>query len=338
MVTRRLIVVEPGRIELQDHEIDDQLASNQALVQAEYTVVSGGTEGSGYTGLVKEMPFGDKGQYPRETGYGHLGTVLETGSDVTMCRPGDRVISFSRHASLVKADASRMALPVSKEAAGKNLVLTRMAGVSISALRSSAIQPGDTVVVIGMGLVGNFAAQLFQMAGARVLVADLEDSRLDVALACGLEHTVNPRKADLSETVQNFTDGKGAHTVVEAIGVSAVINDAIGLVKTGGELILLGSPRAPFESDMTPFLLKVHLEAIKVIGALEWRWPPHPTERTRDIESNYRLIAEWITEGKLIVEPLISHLASPADCQEIYDGVTGRQGDFLGAVFDWAML
>lgn len=89
MVTRRLIVVEPGRIELQDHEIDDQLASYQALVQAEYTVVSGGTEGAGYTGLVKEMPFGDKGQYPRETGYGHLGTALATGSDVTMCGPGD---------------------------------------------------------------------------------------------------------------------------------------------------------------------------------------------------------------------------------------------------------
>ena len=331
------MVVEPGRIELQDFEIDEHLAPNQALIQAEYSVVSGGTEGAGYTGLVKEMPFGDKGQYPRETGYGHLGTVLDIGKDVTMCRVGDRVLSFSRHASVVKADAARMALPVSREAEGKHLVLSRMAGVSISALRSSAVQPGDTVVVIGMGLVGNFAAQLFRLAGAEVLVADIQNSRLKCAEACGLESGVNPATESLHEAVEELTKGKGADTVVEAIGVSAVINDAVNLVKTGGELILLGSPRATCNTDITPFLLRVHLEAIKVIGALEWRWPAHPTERTRDIETNYRLIADWIAEERLIVEPLISHLASPADCQMIYDGVTGNQERYLGVVFDWKL-
>lgn len=338
MIARRLMVVEPGKIELQDFEIDSNLMPNQALVQAEYTVVSGGTEGAGYTGLVKEMPFGDKGLYPRETGYGNLGTVLEVGSEVTMCQTGDRVISFSHHASLVKADTSRMALPLPGDAEGKHLVFTRMAGVSISALRSSSIQPGDTVVVIGMGLVGNFAAQLFGMAGANVLVADLEDSRLEAARSCGFEHTINSGVDDLSKAVEEFTEGKGAHAVVEAIGVSAVINDAVGLVRTGGELILLGSPRASFTTDVTPFLLKVHLEAIRVIGALEWRWASHPTERTRDIESNYKLIADWIATGKLIVDPLISHLASPLDCQQIYQGVTGKPAEYLGVVFDWTSL
>ena len=94
MIARRLMVVEPGKIELQDFEIDSNLMPNQALVQAEYTVVSGGTEGAGYTGLVKEMPFGDKGLYPRETGYGNLGTVLEVGSDVTVCQAGPRHSRF----------------------------------------------------------------------------------------------------------------------------------------------------------------------------------------------------------------------------------------------------
>ena len=137
MKVKQLIVVEPGKIELQELEIDENLEPQQALVKTDYSVVSAGTEGAGFTGLVKQMPFGERGQYPRGTGYGHLGEVLAVGDAVTMCKPGDRVLSFSRHASVVKADAVRMALPVSKSANGKRLVFSRMAGVSISALRSA---------------------------------------------------------------------------------------------------------------------------------------------------------------------------------------------------------
>ena len=53
-----------------------------------------------------------------------------------------------------------------------------MAGVSIAALLSSSVQPGDTVLVVGGGLVGNFATQLFHLAGADVIIADLSKLRL----------------------------------------------------------------------------------------------------------------------------------------------------------------
>ena len=128
MKSRQLIVVEPGRIELQELDIDPVLQPHEALVDAEYSIVSAGTEGAGFTGLVREMPFGDAGMYPRGTGYGHLGRVLDVGSAVKMCRAGERVLSFSRHGSLVKADAARMALPVPEDAPGSHLVFARMAG------------------------------------------------------------------------------------------------------------------------------------------------------------------------------------------------------------------
>ena len=100
MKTKQLIVVEPGRIELQENDFDETLRSNEALIRSEYSVVSAGTEGAGFTGLVKEMPFGDGGHYPRGTGYGNLGKVLAVGDAVSMCKPGDRVLSFSQHASV----------------------------------------------------------------------------------------------------------------------------------------------------------------------------------------------------------------------------------------------
>ena len=335
MKARQLVVVEPGRIEVQEQELDEHLKANEALVQTEYTIVSAGTEGAGFTGLVKEMPFGDGGQYPRPTGYGHLGRVLSVGDGVSMCKPGDRVLSFSRHASLVKADAGRMALPVSEDAAGQHLVFARMAGVSIAALRSSTVQPGDTVLVIGMGLVGNFAAQLFQQAGAEVMVADLAQFRLDRARACGIDRVVNPAKENLEEAVKTWTGGRGAHVVVEAIGRSEVVAQAVTLARRYGEVILLGSPRAKAVFDATPMLLRLHLEAIRMIGALEWRWPQHETERGRDLTANYRMLAEWIAMGRLQVAPLLTHLAAPSQCQQIYDGLASNKEEFLGAVFDW---
>lgn len=338
MKIQRLMVVEPGRIELQNDEMDEALQPHEALVRAEYSVVSAGTEGAGFTGLVKEMPFGDAGQYPRTTGYGHLGEVLAVGSDVTMCKPGDRVLSFSRHASVVKADAARMALPTPKDGDGKRFVFGRMAGVSIGAVRSSSVQPGDTVVVIGMGLVGNFAVQLFRMAGAEVMAVDLSDFRLDRARACGIDRSVNPGTTNLKEAVMDWTDGKGARIVVEAIGNSKVICQAALLTRQYGELILLGSPRASATVDVTPMLLHIHLEAIRLIGALEWRWPPLESGRVRSLIENYRQIVRWIAEGRLITDPLLTHLASPSDCQNIYEGLTQNPEAYLGAVFDWSRV
>ena len=337
MQTQELVIQEPGRIELVQRELDDTLAPNEALVEAEHSIVSAGTEGATFTGLIEEMPM-DWADYPQTTGYGHLGEVLEVGAEVTMCEPGDRVLSFANHGSLVKADAGRMALPVPSDIDGSKLVFARMAGVSIGALRSANVDPGDTVVVIGMGLVGNFAAQLFDLAGSDVLAVDIADSRLAIAQECGIERTVNSAQTDLQDAVMEWTDGTGAHTVVEAIGKSEVIEEAVYVTRRYGDVILLGSPRARATFDVTPMLMEIHLEAIRMIGALEWRWPMHETPRTRDIVSNYRQIVKWIANDDLTVDPLRTHVASPADCQEIYEGLTGEKESYVGAVFDWSRL
>ena len=130
-----------------------------------------------------------------------------------------------------------------------------------------------------------------------VMLADLSDLRLRQAGECGIERTVNPGRDDLEEAVEQWTDGAGARIGVEAIGISEVIAQTVMCTARHGEVILLGSPRAPATFDVTPMLLRIHLEAIRVIGSLEWRWPQHATERSRDLDANYRQIAEWITAG-----------------------------------------
>jgi threonine dehydrogenase-like Zn-dependent dehydrogenase len=317
------------------------LGPGEALVRGEYSIISAGTELANYTHLADEAPalLGQTrwpGPFPRYPGYGHLGTVVAVGSDATGIAPGDRVLTFSNHGSLVKANVRRFALPVPAEADGRRAVVTRMAGVAITAIRASSVAAGDQVVVIGLGLVGNFAAQLMRLSGADVLGVDLSPHRLELARQCGVSRTINPSKDNLAEAVLDWTGGKGARITVEAIGRSELAAQAVELTRRHGEVVLLGSPRARVTMDVTPMLSRIHLLAIRLIGALEWTFPIDPTERSHfSIRENYEQILRWIMNGQLVVEPLISHVLSPRDCQLAYDGLLNHKDEYLGAIFDW---
>lgn len=335
----------PDQVELAEEEVSaDELKPGEALVRAEYSIVSSGTEGAGFTNLVAEMPTvrpQPPPSYPRRTGYGHLGEVVAVGPNTDQVRVGDRILTFSNHGSLATANVGRFALPVPREIPGRLAVATRMAGVSITALRSSSVQPGDRVVVIGLGLVGNFAAQLFQLAGARVLGLDVSPARLEVARKCGIREVHNSADGDPIAAVREWSgDGEGAEIVVEAIGRSELVMQAVEMTRRHGETILLGSPRARVTADVTPMLTRIHLLAIRMIGALEWTYPiPSDAERARfTIRRNYEEILGWIASGKLVVDPLISHVLSPRQCAEAYAGLTQHKDEYTAVVFDWSKL
>ena len=341
MRARQICFPEPNRATLEEVDLSpEDLAPGEALVRGHYSIVSAGTELASFTNLVAEMPAVTQsrwpGPYPRWPGYGHLGEVVALGPECGDLQPGDRVLTFSPHGSLVKADVRRFALKAPEGLDGRRAVCTRMAGVAITALRASSVTAGDRVVVIGLGLVGNFAAQLMRLAGAEVLGVDLSPARLALARQCGIQRLVNPAEDDLAQVVLDWTDGQGAHAVVEAIGRSELVAQAVTLARRHGEVILLGSPRARVTMDVTPMLTRIHMLAIRMIGALEWTFPIPETERARfSITDNYRRIMRWIAEERLIVEPLISHVLAPEACQGAYDGLLDRKDDYLGVLFDW---
>ena len=342
---RGIVFTARERAELEAVEIDPAtLGAGEALVRAEYSIVSAGTEGSFYTGLMEEVPAAYRPRpaiYPTRTGYGHLGEVLAIGPGVEDLAPGQRVLSFSRHASLVRCNAARFALPVPPDADGRRAVFTRMAGVAITALRASSAGAGDTVAVLGLGLVGNLAAQLFQLAGCAVIGFDLSPRRLALARACGIAEVHHAGEVDPVEATRRWAGARdeqgGARVVVEAIGRSELAAQAVEMAGRHGEVVLLGSPRAPFTGDLTPMLARVHLLAIKLIGALEWTFPiGEETERApHTIFGNYRQLLAWILAGRLVVDPLLTQLLPPDRCQEAYAGLTHHRDDYLGVVFDW---
>ena len=126
-------------------------------------MISPGTEGAGYTGLESGTRF------PHGSGYTAIGEVLKVGENVTKCAVGDLAFCYSPHASIAKTEAVLLAFKSPLDIDEKLVPFVRMATVAMTSLRVSSAEFGDTVAIIGLGLVGNSASQLFNLAGMKVI-------------------------------------------------------------------------------------------------------------------------------------------------------------------------
>ncbi len=128
-------------------------------------------------------------------------------------------------------------------------------------------------------------------------------------------------------------------SVIEATGIPSVAEQAISYAGVLGELILLGSPREEYQTNLTDFLNRSHLithGCITIKGALEWRFPINRNSLSKhSIERNLQIIFRLIQDNKLKVSNLITHVLSPSKCKEAYEGLKSNKDEFIGVIFDW---
>lgn len=106
---------------------------------------------------------------------------------------------------------------------------------------NAGIQPGDTVVVLGDGAVGQCAVQAATLFGAaQIVMVGHHDDRLAIASANGATHAVNGKGEDPVEAVQALTGGRGADAVIDSISGNATIAQALSAVRDGGAVAVLG--------------------------------------------------------------------------------------------------
>lgn len=344
MKVKQVIVTGQHQVELQEREWEPSRDPRSLLVETEWTFISTGTELANYTGREPQVfQPGAWCAYPWNSGYANVGIVREVGAAVERFQPGDRVFSSGSHASFVSPSTEALVVKVPDTIEPDIAVASRMAGVATSAVVMAELSLHPWVAVYGLGVVGNLAAQAFGILGARVIGIDPVAARRELAETCGVSVTIGDSGDAARARIRELTDGHMADVVIDATGLSPVINDAVKTVRMLGQLILLGSPRAAFETDMTPFLADVHLRYITVRGALEWASPTYPPTNaqrgpTRALTSLYEkqtMIFDWIREGRLHLAPLISHRLPPARIKEAYDGLLKTPEIFTGVALDW---
>lgn len=133
-------------------------------------------------------------------------------------------------------------------------VLTASTGTVFHAIGLAGVSAGDTAVIYGGGCLGTQALQILKIVGAKVIMVDILDEKLNMAKRLGADITINAREKDPAKEVRSLTDGRGADVAFEVIGLPKTILQAIDSVRKGGKILDIGSVMEPVNLKMMPFV------------------------------------------------------------------------------------
>ena len=315
--------------------LPEAIGAHDVVAEARFSLVSAGTEVALYSGThigfrLENPPFP---MMPQRAGYAFVGEVIEVGADVDQIKPGDHVMMEAPHGTVAVMDTRDdriVKLPDHLDAADGPLI--RMADIALTTLRLAPIQFGDAVVVYGLGLVGQLAAQLYRLHGASPVIGiDLLPSRVEAAKQNGLI-ALNGGEVNVPDEVNRLTDCRGPDVIVEATGSPDVIPLALNLVAKGGRITLLGSTRGQVELDVYSH---IHRKGVQLIGAHESTITLDMVPRRWNKKRDLALLAKLFADGQLSTRGLISDTISPDELPGIYDLLAQKPEAYLGVLVDW---
>ena len=258
---------------------------------------------------------------PIPLGYCHVGQVLDAG-DVPGFAAGDRVVSNSSHAEVVSASpafASRIPAAVSDEQAA----FTPLAAVALQGLRLVDARPGETVVVMGLGLIGQLAVRLLCARGVQVIGVDPDEAkRTDAKQAGALVPALGRPLTTL------LPSGGVAGVLITASTASdEPVNQAARLCRRRGRVVLVGVTgltlnRADFYENEVTF------QVSRSYGSADLADPS-------SARANFDEVLALMASGALDVAPLLTSRHPFAASPQIYDDL--RRPGAYGLLIEYAV-
>ena len=263
---------------------------------------------------------GGRLQLPMNLGHEFVGTVVEAGAAVEPVVPGTRLmgLGYAGYAeyALLRMDewpGAGRPQPVPIPAGVSDVAATfaePLADCVHAVVEQAALQPGQTIAIIGGGTMGQLLQMTAKAAGGRTIVSEPDPGRREMALALGADAVVDPVAEKLPEAIRRFTGGELAHATILTIGVPELVQAALETVRTRGRVVLFGGFPRPTKVEVDPNL--IHYEEIMLLGT-EWvgagpYW---------DV-SLFHQALERIANGAVPVERLISASYPLARIQEAF--------------------
>lgn len=126
--------------------------------------------------------------------------------------------------------------------------MTEAVSIAVHAVRRAKISQGDTVVVVGAGMIGLLLIQALGDADCgRIIAVDLDSSRLKLAEELGADIVLNPEKSDVVNQCLQLTQGRGADVSFDVVGIPSSVQTAVSVLRKGGSLTLVGNLSARVE-------------------------------------------------------------------------------------------
>jgi threonine dehydrogenase-like Zn-dependent dehydrogenase len=332
-VPRPLAITGPYQAELMEYS-EVPLQANQVRVQTEWASGKHGTttamfDGRSFQGqeFDQEMrvfveageqvaPRRPTPEQPWNMGTTGVGVITEIGPDVTGWQIGNHVFGLMdvRESNVCRADRVWALGDIDPTLA----LCIEPAYVAFHSVRESQVRFGDTVAVIGLGVLGLLAVQIALHAGAETVIAvDMLPNRRELAAQNGADHVLDPRDGDVARRIHELTGGPGVDVAIELAGAYPALQTAIRAARVGGTICSAGF----YQGEAHGLWLgrEWHHNRLSMIvpHGCGWGHPPRDYPRW-DEQRAYDALASLMRKGKLTAPGMIHPIVSFEDGPNVF--------------------
>ena len=276
---------------------------------------------------------------PIPLGYCNVGVVLEA-EEATGYAPGTRIISNGPHAEIV-AVPENLTARVPENVSDEQAAFTVVGAIGLQGIRLLQPTLGERIVVSGLGLIGLLSVQILRAHGCQVMGIDFDPRKLSLARQFGAETVDLSTGADPVAATQEWTDGVGVDGVLITASAKGdeLIHQVANMCRKRGRIVLVGVvglnlQRADFYEKELSFQVSCSYGPGRYEDNFEKRGLDYPIGFVRWTEQrNFQAVLQLMADGKLDVEPLISHRFSLDEALQGYQTVNDPQA--LGILLDY---
>jgi predicted dehydrogenase len=277
-------------------------------------------------------------------GYSGAGIVVEKDALITDLQIGQRVAyggEGTGHGETINVGRNLIAR-VPENVSFQEACFTTLGAIAMNSVRLAEINIGDTVAVIGLGIVGQLVAQLVRCQGGVVIAIDLDAKRVELAKETGADFGLTASDTTIQE-VRALTDGRGADCVIVAAASQSAkpLQQAVSMSRDRGRVVMVGAcpieiPRAEMYVKELKFMVSRAYGPGSYDPQYEKQGVDYPFAYVRWTENrNMEEFARLMSVGKVNVKPLISHEFALEDAPQAYETIMNNGNSSLAVVLKY---
>ncbi len=279
-------------------------------------------------------------------GYSAAGIVRAVAMDVDGFQAGDRVAcagaGVASHAAVARVPVN-LAVHVPHNVPLSHASTVALGAIALQGVRRAGLCLGESVVVVGLGAIGQLTVQMLKSAGCRVLVADPDSGRVGLALAHGADVALSAQGADPENEVALLTSGVGADAVVitAASPSDDIVSRAFHACRKKGRVVLVGDvglnlSRNDFYAKELDFLVSTSYGPGRYDRRYEEDGLDYPIGYVRWTENrNMEEYLRMVSDGRVRAQPLVDEVYPVGDAPVAYAALAAPVGRPLSAVLDY---
>ena len=286
---------------------------NEVKTETIYSGITNGTErnqliGGNYAPKDEQLPTGGNG-------YQNVGRVIEVGPDVSELQVGDVLYMSAVHAEYAVMAEDDLLIKLPDSVDRTEAALFGMTSVAMRTCRNTELKMGERVLIVGAGIIGQVAAQIAAVMGARATLCDINPNRLEIARQIGAAETV------LDVSGDGWEKGVADETfdaVIDFAGVPGMEDQFISAVRQRGRVIFIaGRGKVTYTFNLGQ--------------GREIQLKQNSHFDRDDLQNLCRLV----DRGLVKIAPLIRDIVPVSEAKRIYDTLRDNPNELLGTVFVW---